>query len=375
MVLLAALSIGAARVPQDGAQVLERVPRRDDARSQKVRALEARLRQAPENPAVAELVARTLLDIGREEGDPRWIGRAQGVLSPWWEAAEPPEPIRVLRATIRQSLHDFPAALTDLDRAVIEAPKDAQAWLTRAAVQQVTGDYAAARISCGPLARLARPLVAAACLSSVSSLNGSLRGSRDFLLHVLEQDDGKEPGVTRWALTLLAEMEARAGDGAAAGQRYREALLLPAPDAYLLASFSDFLLDQGRPAEVLPLLRERTRADALLLRLALAEKAVHDPALAGHAAMLRDRFDAARARGESVHRREEAIFRLELEGDAGGALALARENWQVQREPLDARVLLLAARGAGAPGAAQPAVEFISSRHLEDAGLRKLVSP
>jgi len=49
-------------------------------------------------------------------------------------------------------------------------------------------------------------------------------------------------------------------------------------------------------------------------------------------------------RGDVVHRREEARYRLALAGDPGGALALARDNWAVQREPADLRVLADAAR-------------------------------
>lgn len=371
---LALLSMGAARIPADDAQVLEQVPRRDDPRSAELRLLQDAVRRSPRDAAVAAKAARRFLDVGREEGDPRWTGRAESALAPWWDAAMPPEPIRVLRATVRQSVHEFPAALEDLDRAVSEAPQDGQAWLTRASVQLVLGDYASARISCGPLARLARPLVSAACLASAASLNGGLRQSEQYLTRILEQDDGSERAVTRWALTLLAEMAARGGDAASAERRYRQALALPAPDAYLLASWSDFLLDQGRAGEVLPLLENHTRADALLLRLALADRAAGAPALQQHVAMLQDRFDAARIRGETVHRREEAMFELHLKGDAAAALRLARANWQVQREPLDARILLLAAQAAGDPGAARPATEFLASNRLEDvhlAGLRQ----
>ena len=66
-----------------------------------------------------------------------------------------------------------------------------------------------------------------------------------------------------------------------------------------------------------------------------------------HKSELAARFDAARSRGDSVHRREEARFRLTIAHDAAGALALARTNWNVQREPADRRVLVEAARAAG----------------------------
>jgi Tfp pilus assembly protein PilF len=359
-------SLAVARIPGDDAEVLERVAPRSDPKAREVRRLEEEIRAAPRDAAVAEKVARRFLALAMEEGDPRFAGRAQSALAPWWEDAEPPVSIRVLRAAIHQHNHDFSTALADLDRAVAEAPQNAQAWLTRAAVQQVRGDYAGARVSCAPLMRLARPLVGAACLAAVASLSGSAQGGEALLQRMLAQDDGAEPAATAWALTLLAEMAVRRGDPETAGDRYRRALAVGAPDAYLLASYADFLLESNRAAEVVPLLRERTRSDPLLLRLALAEKALGAPETARHVQMLRERFEAARLRGETVHRREEAMFRLRLLGEPAAALSLAQANFQAQREPLDVRVLLEAALAARDAASAKPALDFLADSHLEE---------
>lgn len=365
-------STGGVRIPQDAGEVLEQVPPRSDPQAQAVRVLEAKLRAAPNDANVAADAARSFLALSIEQGDPRWTGRAQSALHPWWDSSAPPEPIRVLRAAIRQHNHDFPAALKDLDQAVKEAPQDAQAWLTRATVLQVRGEYPAARISCGPLVKLARPLVSAACLASVASLSGGARQGEALLTHILAEDDGREPGTKVWALTLLAEIAARRGDAAAADASFKRALAVGPPDAYLLSSYSDFLLDEGRAAEVLPLLGDKTQADALLLRLALAEKATKGKDLAAHVETLRQRFEDSKIRGDTVHRREEAMFRLHLLGDSAAALQLARANWEVQHEPLDARILLEAASAAKSPGEAKPALDFLALNHVEDAQLARL---
>ena len=374
LMLISALiaALGGVRVPQDAGEVLEQVPPRSDPQAQAVRALEARLRAAPNDANVAAMAARKFLALGIREGDPRWTGRAQSALAPWWEAGAPPEEIRVLRAAVRQHNHDFPAALKDLDQAIKDAPQDPQAWLTRASVLQVRGEFPAARISCGPLVKLARPLVSAACLASVASLSGGQRQGEALLRHILAEDDGREPETKVWALTLLGEMSARRGDAKSADESFKSALAVGPPDAYLLASYSDFLLDEGRAAEVVTLLREKTQADALLLRLALAEKATVGPDLAAHVETLRQRFEDSKARGDTVHRREEAMFRLHLMGDAATALQLARANWEVQREPLDARILLEAAAVAKSPGEAKPALDFLAVNHFEDAQMAKL---
>ena len=59
------------------------------------------------------------------------------------------------------------------------------------------------------------------------------------------------------------------------------------------------------------------------------------------------RFDAARRRGDSVHRREEARFRLDVENDIAGRAGAREANWNVQREPADLRILADAARASG----------------------------
>jgi hypothetical protein len=43
-------------------------------------------------------------------------------------------------------------------------------------------------------------------------------------------------------------------------------------DNYVFGAYADFLLDQNQPREVTALLRDKTRADPLLLRYALALK-------------------------------------------------------------------------------------------------------
>ena len=88
--------------------------------------------------------------------------------------------------------------------------------------------------------------------------------------------------------------------------------------------------------------------------------------------MLADRYTAARARGDTTHRAEEARFELRLRKDAATAVGLARENYAVQREPRDARVLLEAALAAKDPASGQAARDWLRSSGFEDTRLRQL---
>src|SRR5204863_8055413 len=151
------------------------------------------------------------------------------------------------------------------------------------------------------------------------------------------------PAEKVWVQTRLAELALRTGDAARAERHFRAALGERVDDQFLLGAWSDFLLDRGRPAEVVPLLERWTRSDILLLRLALAEQALGLPAAKEHIAALQARFDAAALRGDKLHQQEEARFNLYLRGDPARAVALSQENWKLQREPRDARILFEAA--------------------------------
>src|SRR6266705_1731491 len=327
---LAAAVQAAPYLPKDDATVLERLPvRPGDPVARELRQLRAELARDPQNLETALRLAERYYELAGAEGDPRYIGYAQAGLRPWWELRDPPLEARVMRAILKQSIHDFSAALQDLEAATHEDPENALAWSWRAAIHMVQADYSAA-----------------------------LGRSGDISLE-----------MRLWVLTRLAEMSLRQGDVKQAEEHLRAALALNVRDQFLLAAYADFLLDQGRPAEVIALLRDWVRSDILLLRLALAEKALDAPAAKEHIQALKARFDAAALRGDKLHQQEEARFNLYLLGQKEKALALARENWKLQREPRDARMLLEAALAMNDPGAGKDALEWLERSGHEDPGL------
>ena len=372
--LIAAQTAAAApyRPSQDG-QVLERLPTMGSKTARELRGLHAELARSPQNLSLALAVATRDIGLARREGDPRYNGYAEAALGPWLKLSDPPVDVIVLRATLRQARHDFPAALADLSRALSEDPRNPQAWLTRAVILQVQGDYPKALGNCLSLRRFAATLVTAICVDGVLGLSGQAAASYDDLRQILAEASIGESGEIRlWALTVLAETANRLGDFAAAERHFKAALALGIRDVYLLGAYADFLLDRNRPQEVRTLLAKEGRIDPLLLRLALAEKRVAAPELAGHIADLAERFEEARRRGDTVHRREEARFTLDLLKQPEQALSLAEANWAVQREPSDTRVLLEAALAADRPSAAEPALAWLAASHLEDRRLAEL---
>ncbi len=361
-------------IPSDGAQVLERVRAPINSQARELRRLRKALTQNPYDLKLAVHLARRYREVGRAEADPRYYGYAQAALRPWWDQAQPPPQVMVLRANLRQARHDFDGALDDLSQVLKVQPRNAQAWLTRAVILTVRGDYAGARRSCLALSRLSSSLIATTCLSHTASLSGEAEKSYQRLRQVLENKPTARPQVRLWALTILAEIAERLGHDRAAEYHFKQALALGLRNTYLLAAYTDFLLGQSRSKEVQALLKADTRPDDLLLRLALTERQLDAPQLDNHIESLRARFSANRLRGDTLHLRNEARFTLYLLDEPKVALALAQKNWVLQREPWDARLLLEAALAANEPAAARPVLDWLTTSQLEDVHLQRLVA-
>lgn len=182
-----------------------------------------------------------------------------------------------------------------------------------------------------------------------------------------------DPDNRLWLHTRLGEVAAWQGRTAVAERHYRSALRLDITDSYLLAAWSDFLLDQRRGQEVIELLAERAASDPLLLRLALAHQQVGSSRATDLSRMLEERFAATRLRGDTTHRAEEARYQLHLRKDATAALGLALANHEVQREPRDARMVLEAALAAGQPGRADKVLAWVKASGFQGQPIGALV--
>jgi Tfp pilus assembly protein PilF len=362
-------------VPTSDSQVLERLPfPASDPAVRELRRLSRELALRPDDLPLAIRVAQGNLELGRITGDPRYAGYAQAALTSWWDLEQAPPAVLVLRATLRQRMHQFADALADLAIVLKTNPRNVQARLTRATLLQVQGSFDSARDDCRVLQNLTQELVWTACLSNVEGVTGRLRESYTRLRAALDRSPNIEPAVRGWALTSLAEMAARAGMASDAEMHFRAALSLGPADNYLLGAYADFLLDRGRFDDVAALLRDKTRVDPLLLRYALALQGQGSTELPARVEQLRDRFTASRLRGDRVHLREEARFTLQLLSAPEAALSLAQENWRLQKEPLDLRILLEAALGARDAATVDQVREWLRASRLEDIELTRLMA-
>lgn len=360
-------------VPVDDGIVLETLPFSGDPRHRLWRQWEEQLLQDPTNLPLAVKLAEQYVRAGHTNADPRYDGYARAALFHWWNDPTPPVEVLLLRATLRQRGHQFDAALEDLSKILRIEPQHAQAWLTKSVIHQVRGEYAESRQSCLPLVGQVSALVVASCVANVSSLTGQAERSLQPLQQGLETGDSATTQETIWALTILGETAVRLGRLHQAEAYFRQALAIEPSDTYLIGAYSDVLLDHDRAGEVLALLPSTNLPDALLLRAALASSRLNLPQADDLTEDLRNRFRESRLRGDSRHLREEARFTLTLLDDPAEALKLAQENWLVQREPWDARLVLEAALAAGNTGAAKPVLRWIKEVGLEDPEIRRLM--
>lgn len=325
----------------------------------------------PADASSALQVAGGLIREARTAGDPRFLGQAEAVLQPWWDATNSSAEMLVLKATIQQGRHEFGPALVTLASALRRDPRSMSAWLTKATVHTVRGEFAEARRACLFLSRLSDPTTALVATASVTGINGSPLAALNAIETQLAQVDRKYSRETLvWAETVAAELAERAGKDAAATWHFDQALRLAPTDPYVLSTWADFQVSRGKARPVIERLRGNTRSDAVLLRhaeaLSLESSAALQDERAGAISELGDRIEAMRRRGSRVHLREEARYELHLRKNAAKALSLAVANWEVQREPVDWRLWIESAREAGNRDSEAEALKWASINHYED---------
>jgi Tfp pilus assembly protein PilF len=328
--------------------------------------LRVQLDAAPQSLDAAIRLADAYVDYGRQIGDAHFAGYAEAVIAPWLATRQPPAQALLTEATVLQYRHQFSEARALLQRTLGADPSNAQAWLTLATLDMVQGDHRTAGKDCVQVMATGGLSLGMACAGELRSYLGQARQGL-AILQQLESAGGKVPvSYQAWVQGLLAETAERLGDWPLAETHYRHALQLLPHDNFLLVAYADFLLDRGRPHEVLELLADHTQSDTAFLRLALAQAALRGADATRYAWIMGARFEALRIRGSDYFGREQARFALQLQHDPQTALEIAQQNWRLQREPWDARVLLEAALAAGQPRAALPVLEFLQQTKLED---------
>lgn len=364
--------------PRSDQEVVETLPLASAARKEAARAQHA-LQQSPTDGPLAVAAAARYLALAREQGDARYAGLALGALRAWPAGQAAPTEVLVMRATVSQYLHDFDGAAALLRQALLQDPRHAQAWLTLATVRRVQARLADADAACGELVRLGQAMHGRACLAENQSLRGEHEAARQALVALIDAPAVRAAsgaGMRQWLLTTLAEAHERAGQAAQAQAAWQQALAL-GPHPYVQMAYADFLLQQGRAAEVLALLKGQTENDAALLRLCIAGRQLQLPQAEAWVKAMQERLSASASRpgGAQVHAREQARFALHVLRQPEQALSLARQNLSLQRESADLLVFAQAAdaqpRADLAQAARQELAQWTQTWGMQDARLSK----
>lgn len=314
---------------------------------------------------------QTLITQARASGDPRYLGYAQALIDRWPEDRLT-DRLRVLRATLRQSLHQFDSARADLER-VISGPSDTrqriQARLTLANLELVQGRYNEARQHCQALQSDYPGLIAKSCLASVKARTADPQKAYRNLAQQLAESKGRQPADSTsrlWTEGTLGDIAAQAGLPEAE-LHWRRVLQASPSDLYIRAQLSDWHLEQDQFGRVLTLTEGFEAVDTLAVIRAIAMKRTGHPGSDELIRRLRQRFEEARWRGTLLHARDVARFLLDVENQPQAALRLAIENWESQREPLDTRLLLRAALASDDRAQRQRVSDWLSQQGQSDA--------
>lgn len=381
LVCLGAVAAAQPYVPTSDDEVIERLP--PGLRSSELRQQRNELATDPENIRDSVMLAESYLEMSSAEGDARFVGYAQAILSPWWELERPPVPVQVVRARIRMASWEYDRAIADLDSVLRSEPTHAPALLTRLKLELARGQVDAAAKTLEQVRPLVPALTAAVAAARVERVSGQASAAYDALERALamppstSQDEGAGAVERREARGLLADIALQLGRREAALEHFKTAAQTGPRDLTLLIAHADALLDDSQPEAVLKLLSEVTQTDAVRIRMAEAlqnQQGTGTNSAPANGAetmiqILTKNLEARQRRGDATVLEDEVRFQLRVLRDPTVALQRARELWSVRRELSDVRLVLEAALLAGEPAAARRVTEWARTNRVEDARL------
>ena len=299
----------------------------------------------------------------QRSGNPRHFEAIQALTRRWLES---PSAAPLLLARAQQHQHQFDAALNTLQQHPSDKAHQAEAALLEAAILRLQGRFAAALQACeripsnSPEAQL--------CAWPVRSLTGELDAAIEQMSQLRPVDlDGP---LRRWRHSELAEMHERAGNDETALRHWLSALQADRNDPFLASATADLLIRTGQAEDALRVLEPLPSLDPVLIRRAQAARQLNPADGTQLAQQVWQRLQLAEQIHGQAHPRELAQTARMLGYDQQ-ALDWARRNWALQKEPLDARLLLLAAHATGATNSIAELQTWLQQTGLQDARLTR----
>ena len=320
---------------------------------------------AAADPLRVAAQADAFIALARRSRDARWFGRAEALVEPWVARPDAPARLLVAAADVAQQRHDFTAARGYLDRALAADPGNAGARLQRANVAQLLGDFIAARSDCRAVLVSGNAFAGTTCLAATATGPGSVARGRK-LLTALDRQGEVPAAVARWQLLTAADLASRDGDADAELAFLARAHALDPAHEETRARLAALLVDRGDAKAALTLAAGENVSAALLVARLRAATGID----AGIALAARQELDAllevGRLRGTRTHLREAGELALRADRDPRRALALARENFAIQKDTPDLRLFVDAAVAAQDHGTIRYLQDWMAATGFED---------
>lgn len=328
----------------------------------------------------------SLVKHGLENADSQALGYAQGLLNYWQQVERVPTEVRLYRAIIAQQQHHFDQALHELNIVLKYQPQHIQAHATRAAIHLTMGHYDQAAQDCRATAFTVDPLQTANCLAQVQGPRGHAHEMLESLEKLLSINPNIDSDMKREVLTTLGDLHASMNNQAKASIAYSNALDISPNHPYLVAQFSEFLIQHESFAELENFLLEKKSTLSTRIYQAIAKKnAVQevkpqstDLFTAKNSVLegIGKELESIRKELEAIDLREDTdtakywvLYFIYIEPDNKQALHYAQLNWQTQKSLSDARLLKQAAEVANDTKTLSSLQDWLTERNIVDTRL------
>lgn len=297
-------------------------------------------RLGPANPTAVGQLANAYLQDAALPGQSRFYGLAQAALKPLINQGTHDTDIWLAWAQVQQHQHAFDEALAALDKVKQQQPNNVSAHLLTARIYLIQENTQAARAACLPLLGNADLLTASGCVLEVASFQGELAQAYQQLSTLVKREGLPEDERGPWLAQILADMTLRLEDPAAA-EEWLNTQRKDTASVSFLSQWADVQLALAQPEKLLQVLQPIVQGaadvdDALLLRMALAEKKIGGDQWQKQ---LRERIALREQRMDNQHASEIARYYLDIDPQPAQALHWAQINWQHAREYSDRELL------------------------------------
>ncbi len=367
ILLLSMSALAQPYVPNDENQVVITLSGAVAELSRQLRTAESTQYATDPNRLLINIVNAYRLAASSQE--PRAYGHVMTLLEQWPGEIEKPVLVRTISAAVLQHNHAFAEALRELDIVLAQNAMDLQAHMIRAQIGLVTGDYLLTQQSCDAMRGSASAAIYLNCQAQLDGVSGRAEPALLAVIALLESGERLSTSEQIELQITAAVLAHRLGQTDVAENIYLAVLVQSPQQFYTLVQYSNLLLEQNRPRDVINLLAlvpEALRSTEIDILLAEALMATSDTRSEPLLESLASYFELAFLRSEAVPNKEYARYALNILDNPVAALQAALQNWDEQKEPSDALLLAKAAVGSSEQKVLLDLHQWIRAKGTED---------